>query len=148
VALDVETTGLDPAVARVLEVAALRLDPGGKPESFHALVNPGVPIPPEASAIHGILDRDVRGQPRFEDIGRDLYRVVNGADLVAYKAPFDLAVLAAEFALAGVRFKVKGRAVIDPLTVFRGRSRGPCRTRSSSTSAPSRPAPTRRRPTP
>ena len=117
-AVDVETTGLDPATARAVEVAAVRVGPA-KPGWFHTLVNPGGPIPPAASAVHGILDRDVKGQPRFEAVAHDLYRFLDGCDLVAYNAGFDLAVLAAEFARVGLRFKVAGRAVVDPLAVFR-----------------------------
>ena len=118
-----------PAAARVVEVAALRLDPGAAPTWFHSLIDPGVPIPPAASVVHGIRDRDVAGKPRFETVAHVLHPFLRGADLVAYNAGFDLGVLTAEFARVGLRFKVKGRAVVDPLAVFRRRSRGPWPTR-------------------
>src|SRR5262245_7531269 len=119
IAVDCETTGIDPTTARIVELAAIRLEPGTKPAWVHTLVNPGIPIPAEASAVNGILDRDVKGKPRFEELAHQLLPFFNGADLVAYNVAFDLAVLASEFARAGLRFKVKGRAVVDPLAVFR-----------------------------
>src|SRR5262245_58208596 len=121
VALDAETTGLDPSTDRIVEIAALRLNPGAVTTAFHTLVNPGVPIPLEASKVHAIYDRDVQERPRFESIAHELYAFLLGADLVAYNAGFDLAVLTAEFARVHLRFKVQGRAVLDPLIVFRTR---------------------------
>lgn len=119
VAVDTETTGVDPQSCRVVEVAAVRLAPGVAPTWFHARVDPGVPIPPAATAVHGIADADIRGKPPFAALARRLAGFLAGADLVAYSAPYDLAVLAAEFARAGVPFAVTGRAVLDPLAVFR-----------------------------
>ena len=119
VSLDTETTGLDPSTSRVVEVATIRLDPASKPTSFYRLINPGIPIPHSATLVHGIVDADVRGKPRFEEIAQELYQFLNGSDLVAYNAAFDLAMLSAEFSRCGLRFKVKGRSVIDPHAIFR-----------------------------
>jgi DNA polymerase-3 subunit epsilon len=119
VVVDTEATGLDPATARVVEVAALRLTPGAQPAWFHTLVDPGVPIPAEASAVHGITDSDVRGKPRFAAVAPALFRFLYHGDLLAYNAAFDLLMLTGEFARVGMRLKVRGRAVVDPLAVFR-----------------------------
>ncbi|HET6572475.1 MAG TPA: 3'-5' exonuclease [Fimbriiglobus sp.] len=100
-------------------MAVLRLVPGAQPSWFYTLIDPGVPIPAEASAVHRISDWDVRGKPWFGAVAQELYRFLSGADLLAYNAPFDLAMLAGEFARAGLRFKVRGRSVVDPLVVFR-----------------------------
>ncbi|MFO0848778.1 MAG: exonuclease domain-containing protein [Gemmataceae bacterium] len=118
-AVDLETTGPDPATARAVAVAAVRVDPSSPPVGYEALIDPGVPIPPAATAVHGITDADVRGRPPFAAIARAVGRLVGGAVVVAYHAPFDLLVLQREFARAGVRFRVAGRAVADPLAVFR-----------------------------
>ncbi len=63
--LDLETTGTHPMRDRVIEIAVLRLVPRKAPVSFVRRVNPGVPIPPAATAIHGITDADVADRPPF-----------------------------------------------------------------------------------
>jgi DNA polymerase-3 subunit epsilon len=119
ISLDTETTGIDTNTSRVIEIAAIRLDPVAKPVAFHRLLNPGVPIPASATHVHGLVDADVRGKPRFAEIAHDLNQFLNGSDLVAYNAAFDLAMLAAEFARCGMKLKVKGRSVLDPHAIFR-----------------------------
>ena len=62
---DLETTGIDPAEDRIVEIAVLRIEPGGGRESRTRRINPERPIPPPATAIHGIRDEDVRDAPTF-----------------------------------------------------------------------------------
>ncbi len=118
-AVDTETTGPDPHVDRIVAVAVVRVEPDGETVSRHRLINPGRPIPAAATAVHGLTDVRVADQPPFRRVARSLAAVLTGADLVAFNAPFDLAVLAAEFARAGVPFDLSGRRVLDPLAVFR-----------------------------
>jgi DNA polymerase III epsilon subunit-like protein len=85
VILDVETTGLGPD-ARVVSVAAVGLAPRSEPRlAFAWLVNPGVPIPPDATAIHGITDADVAGAPAWPPPG--LLEVVGDGQVCAYNSP-------------------------------------------------------------
>ncbi len=63
--IDLETTGIDPKVDRIIEISVLKLTPDGGADHRTRRVNPGVPIPPEASAIHGITDDDVAEMPSF-----------------------------------------------------------------------------------
>lgn len=64
---DTETTGLDPVMDRVCELACLYWSPVlGKLGQFESLVDPGRPIPPEASAVHHLTDEDVAGKPSLE----------------------------------------------------------------------------------
>jgi len=63
--IDVETTGTNPHSDRVVELSILRIQPDGKEEYKSHRVNPGVPIPPEATAVHGITDADVANLPAF-----------------------------------------------------------------------------------
>src|SRR6266545_670811 len=94
--VDLESTGVDPALDRVVEVAVLTLLPRGAPEPFHRRVNPGVPIPPGATAIHGIADADVAGAPPFASIAAELFAALHGYDLAGFGiASFDLPLLAA-----------------------------------------------------
>ncbi len=118
--VDVETTGTDPARDRVVEIALLTLHPARTNDLFHTRLNPGVPIPRAATAIHGIRDADVRGAPTFAAVAPDLIRRLVGCDLAGFGiASFDLPVLCGEFARAGVPFDLDGRAVLDALAVYR-----------------------------
>ena len=119
-AIDLESTGVDVARDRIVEVAVVKFAPGGATEVFHRRVNPGVPIPAAATAVHGVADADVAAAPAFAAIARDLRAFLDGCDLAGFGlASFDLPLLAAEFARAGVRFAVAGRAVLDALGVYR-----------------------------
>lgn len=106
VALDTETTGLDTARARVVEIAALRLEPGATQptDTFATLVDPGMPIPPASTAVHGITDEEVAEQPDFAAVMADLAAWVGEAVVIGYAIGFDLAVLKAEHDRRGLRW--------------------------------------------
>jgi DNA polymerase III subunit epsilon len=88
--LDFETTGLHAARGdRVVEVAAIRREPDGTERVLQSLVQPGVPIPPDAQAIHGIRDADLIGAPGYAQIAPALDALLEGAVLVAHNLPFD-----------------------------------------------------------
>jgi DNA polymerase-3 subunit epsilon len=118
--LDLETTGVDPAADRVVELAVLTLVPCGRQELFHRRVNPGVSIPPAATAVHGITDADVAAAPPFAAVAPELFATLHGSDLAGFGiGTFDLPLLAAEFARCGFPFRVARRRVIDVLTLYR-----------------------------
>ncbi len=98
VAIDTETTGRDPNVDRIVEVAAVIWDGTGISERFSWLVNPGCPIPPETTEVHGITDADVADKPPFAEILPDLLAVLKGRVPLAYNAEFDKRFLMAEYA--------------------------------------------------
>ncbi len=119
-AIDLESTGVDAARDRIVEVAVVKFFPGGPTEVYRRLVNPGVPIPAAATAVHGVADADVAAAPAFASIAPELRRFLGGCDLAGFGvASFDLPLLSAEFARAGVRFAVAGRSVLDALGVYR-----------------------------
>jgi DNA polymerase-3 subunit epsilon len=116
---DLETTGTDPMQDRIVELSVLRLDPDGGRELRTRRINPGRPIPPEASAVHGIRDEDVRDAPSFRQIGRSLLDFLDGADLAGFNVRrFDLPLLEREFRDCGLDLGAAGRRVIDAMTVF------------------------------
>jgi DNA polymerase-3 subunit epsilon len=122
--LDVEATGVDVSADRVVEIAVVRVSPDGGRTMFHARVNPGVPIPPGATSVHGITDDDVSRCPPFAASAPDVLLFLAGADLAGFGiGRFDLPLLASEFGRAGLRFPLAGRAVVDALTVFHRRER-------------------------
>jgi len=99
--VDFETTGLDPAVDRVLEVGVVFLDAGMVSARHNYLVNPVIPVPDEARAIHGITDEELADAPRFEQIVDELRGLLRGRIPVAYNAGFDRRFLDAELARLG-----------------------------------------------
>ena len=96
--LDVETTGLSAASGhRICEIALLRYRGGKVLDSFESLIDPQRSISPGASAVNGLSDFQVNGQPVFGQIAERVQAVLDGAVLVAHNAPFDLSFLAAEW---------------------------------------------------
>lgn len=93
--IDTETTGLPPG-GRVCEVAAVRFEGGVPVARFCSYINPGCPIPPEATAIHHITDADVAGAPMLPEVAADLFKVCDGAVACAYSAHFDRGMLHSE----------------------------------------------------
>jgi DNA polymerase-3 subunit epsilon len=118
-ALDVETTGLDPAVDRIVEVGVVRVEPNGRARILTKVVNPGRPIPAAATAVHGLTDATVAGCPAFSAIAPGLLSFLDAADLIGFNLSFDLLFLIAEFRRAGLELDLAGRAVLDALNLFR-----------------------------
>ncbi len=88
-AFDIETTGLDPKIHRVVEIGALKFDRRGVIGRFSALINPGCPMPAEASAINGITDEQLADKPPVERVLPDFLRFIGSSVLVAHNATFD-----------------------------------------------------------
>jgi DNA polymerase III subunit epsilon len=117
--LDLETTGVDVRNDRIVEVAVLKFLPDADPVRYRRLVNPGIPIPDAAAAIHGITDEVVAEKRRFEAIAPRLARLLADADLAGFNVRrFDLPMLAAEFRRVGVDFPIAGRAVLDVQQIY------------------------------
>ncbi len=95
--LDVETTGRDASVDRVVEIGIVIARHGLVTARYNWLLNPGIPIPAEVSAIHGIKDEDVKDSPRFEAIAHEVAAALSGCVPAAYNAAFDRAFLVSEF---------------------------------------------------
>ncbi|HEY1435819.1 MAG TPA: 3'-5' exonuclease [Thermoanaerobaculia bacterium] len=119
IVFDTETTGTNPRADRIIEIACLKVHPDGRRDQFLRRVNPGIPIPPPSTAIHGIKDADVAAAPRFREIAEELAAFLAGSDLAGYNiAGFDLPVLRAEFLRAGVAFDVSERRLVDSQRIF------------------------------
>ncbi len=117
--LDLETTGLRVGQDRIVELAVLRLSPQGDITEKVRRFNPGMPIPPEATAVHGIRDADVADAPPFEARARSLARFLGPCDLCGFNVRrFDLPMLLAEFQRAGVPFDPTAHRTIDVQMIF------------------------------
>jgi DNA polymerase-3 subunit epsilon len=116
---DLETTGVAPDQDRIVDLAFLRREPDGKEDVFASLVDPGLPIPPEATAVHHITNEMVRGQPRFAALAPKLLDFIGDADLAGFGIlRFDIPMLTAEFKRAGITFTTASRSLVDALTIF------------------------------
>jgi DNA polymerase-3 subunit epsilon len=109
--LDVETTGRDASVDRVVEIGIAVGRHGAVVARYDWLVDPGIPIPDEAAGVHGITDAMVAGKPRFEAIASEVAQALRGCVPAAYNAQFDRAFLHGEFSRA--RPELRGEAAGD-----------------------------------
>jgi DNA polymerase-3 subunit epsilon len=116
---DLETTGIDPATDRIVEISALRVEPDGGRDSRTRRINPGRPIPAAATAVHGIRDEDVRDEPSFRQVARGLLEFLDGADLAGFNVVrFDIPLLEREFRDCGLDLGLDRRKVVDALTIY------------------------------
>lgn len=119
VCFDLETTGTDPERDKIVEIAALRVEVDGRQESRSRRINPERPIPPEATAVHGIRDEDVRDLPAFRQVARALLDFFEGADLAGYNVGrFDVPLLARELRECGLDLAPGTRRIIDVMSIF------------------------------
>ncbi len=117
--LDLETTGVNIASDRIVELSILKISPGGKEEWMSTRVNPEIPIPPKSTAIHGICDDDVKSSPAFREIAKNVASFLEGSDLAGYNAiKFDIPVLAEEFLRVNIDFNFRKRRYIDVQVIF------------------------------
>ena len=116
---DLETTGLNIACDRIVEIAAVKVFPDGHVEEKRRYINPEMPIPKEAQDVHHITDEMVKGQPTFRQIAKSLAQWMEGCDIAGYNSTkFDIPLLAEEFLRAGVEFDFRKRKLIDVQNIF------------------------------
>jgi DNA polymerase III epsilon subunit family exonuclease len=107
--IDVETTGLSPAMGdRIIEVGVVACAPGERPRQASQLVNPDRAIPLESRRVHGIGDEDVSEAPAFSAVARTLGELIAGSWLIGHNVRFDVGFLAMEMALAGYQVDPAG----------------------------------------
>ena len=116
---DLETTGVQVAKDRIVEISILKVNPDASRESKTWLVNPGMPIPPETSAIHGITDEKVKDAPTFKEIASKVMDMIAGTDLGGFNSNrFDVPLLAEELLRAGFDFDLSKFKLVDAQTIF------------------------------
>ncbi|MBN1446698.1 MAG: 3'-5' exonuclease [Bacteroidetes bacterium] len=119
---DLETTGINTRHDRIVEIAVLKYLPRGATRSFEHRINPEIPIPPEATAVHGIQDADVALEPTFAQIAERLAAFFEDCDLCGFNVRrYDLPLLQEEFRRSGISFPVDGRHIIDVQTIYHQR---------------------------
>ncbi|MBR7183398.1 MAG: 3'-5' exonuclease [Alistipes sp.] len=117
---DLETTGTDTAHDRIVEISLIKVDPNGEKTIKTRRINPEIPIPAEASAIHHITDEDVKDCPTFKQIAKSLKAFIEGCDFGGFNSNrFDLPLLVEEFMRAGVEVDFFRKAkYVDVQNIF------------------------------
>ena len=124
VVLDLETTGTVIAEDRIVEIGLVRLNPDGARRSSTWRVNPDMPIPPAATAVHGIDDAAVAFEPSLIELADELTQWLTGVDLAGFNArAFDVPFLRAEFARVGAPWPCEDAVIVDAFVIFRERER-------------------------
>lgn len=117
--IDLETTGLDVARDRIVEISILRLETDGSRKTLTKRINPGIPVPSESSAIHGIRDADLADKADFRTAGPELKQFIGNADLAGYNSnKFDIPLLAEEFLRNDIEFDMSKRKLVDVQNIF------------------------------
>jgi DNA polymerase-3 subunit epsilon len=116
---DLETTGISVSKDRIIEIYLIKIMPDESEVHLHELYNPGIPIPAEATAIHGISDEEVKDKPSFAERAHELRTFLEHCDFAGFNSnKFDVPLLVEEFFRAGVEFDIDKRRYIDAMRIF------------------------------
>ncbi len=116
---DLETTGVNIHCDRIVEISCVKVYPDGNETTWSQRLNPEMHIPESASAVHHIMDEDVKDAPTFADVAESLMKAFDGCDIAGFNSnKFDIPLLMAEFARVGMDFSLAGRNLIDVQTIY------------------------------
>ncbi len=120
VVFDLETTGLDLAKARIIQISYIKVNPDGSEERDNKLINPEEPIPPFITQLTGVSDEDVKDKPTFKELAAKLAEKFTGCDFAGFNSNgYDIPLLAEEFLRAGIDFDFSKCRMIDAMNIFR-----------------------------
>lgn len=116
---DCESSGVNPDKDRIVQIAAIKIHPNGERETKNYLINPEIPIPLEASEVHGITDEMVKDAPTFKQLAVAMRNWFAGCDIGGFNSDsFDVNLLLAEMQRAGVEFSTEGVNFVDVRKMF------------------------------
>ena len=116
---DLETTGIDVVNDRIVEICLLKVFPNGNQESKVMRINPTIPIPEGASAVHGIYDEDVADCPTFKEVAEDVMNFIHGCDLGGFNSNhFDIPMLVEEFLRNGINIDLHNTRCVDVQNIY------------------------------
>lgn len=117
--IDLETTGINVATDRIVEIYILKVMPDGSLHNKHKFINPGMPIPKASSDIHGITDDKVKDAPTFKEVANELKQFMDKADIGGFNSNrFDVPLLVEEFLRSGLELEMDGRRMVDIQQIF------------------------------
>lgn len=116
---DLETTGTNIGTDRIVEISYIKVWPNGNEESKCMRINPGIHIPEESSAVHGIKDEDVKDCPTFKEVGNQIAEDIKGCDLAGFNSNrFDIPLLVEEFLRNGIDIDLSKRKFVDVQNIY------------------------------
>lgn len=116
---DLETTGINVTADHIVELCYIKLYPNGNEESKTMRINPGMPIPAQSTAVHGISDDDVKDCPMFKDVAAELGQVFRDSDIAGFNSnKFDVPMLVEEFLRCGVDIDLRKTKFVDVQNIF------------------------------
>lgn len=119
VVFDLETTGINITHDHIIEIGYIKVEPNGNEEAKCIRINPGVHIPEESTAVHGITDEDVKDCPTFKEIAQTLANTFRGCDFAGFNSNhFDIPMLSEEFLRVGIDFDFNKARFIDVQNIF------------------------------
>lgn len=116
---DLETTGINISKDRIVEICILKVNPDGSRESKTWLVNPQMPIPKEATEVHGISDERVKDSPTFKELAPAIAEMISGCDLGGFNSNrFDVPLLMEELLRCEMDVDLTKMRLVDAQTIF------------------------------
>lgn len=117
--IDLETTGVNIATDRIVEIAIVKINTNGSKQVKRKLVNPEIPIPDSAASVHGITNEMVKDAPTFKQVAHEIKQFLDGCDIGGYNSNrFDIPMLAEEFLRVDVPFDFSSRQMVDVQRIF------------------------------
>ncbi|MFM7359038.1 MAG: exonuclease domain-containing protein [Sediminibacterium sp.] len=117
--IDLETTGISITQDRIVEIAVIKILTDGSRQIKRKLIQPGIPIPESASAVHGITDEMVIDAPTFKQVANEIKQFMDNCDIGGYNSNrFDIPMLMEEFLRAGIEFPAENRKFLDAQKIF------------------------------
>lgn len=116
---DLETTGVNITRDRIIEISYHKVYPNGREETKTMKINPGMPVPPESTAVHGITNEDLADCPTFREVAKEIARDFEGCDIAGYNSNrFDVPLLGEEFLRADVDIDLMRHKAVDVQVIF------------------------------
>ncbi|MBU6158558.1 MAG: 3'-5' exonuclease [Bacteroidetes bacterium] len=117
--IDLETTGVNITADRIIEIAMVKVKPDGTKEVKRKLINPEMPIPEAAIAVHGITNEMVKDAPTFKQLANEIAQFIQGCDLSGYNSNrFDIPMLAESFLRVGIDWNPGASRLVDVQKIF------------------------------
>jgi DNA polymerase-3 subunit epsilon len=116
--IDLETTGVSITQDRIVEIAIIKIMTDGSRQVKRKLIQPGIPIPESASAVHGITNEMVKDAPTFKQVANECKQFLDNCDIGGYSNRFDIPMLMEEFLRAGIEFPIDNRKFVDAQKIF------------------------------
>ena len=117
--IDLETTGVNITNDRIIEIAMVKVKPDGTKEVKRKLINPEMPIPEAAIAVHGITNEMIKEAPTFKQLANEIAQFLKGCDLAGYNSNrFDIPMLAESFLRVGIEWDPRASKLVDVQKIF------------------------------